>query len=124
MTISLRAQELCESRGGRPGLPVPNSPYGLCAHKATLNLNRCLKFGLRCLCFQEIGENEAEAIILLPRQCRVQRRRSSQRPGGSGGIRLAMTPRMTITVRKWTRTCATAKTTATSLTIWTGQFTD
>ena len=24
------AQELCESRGGRPGLPVPNSPYGLC----------------------------------------------------------------------------------------------
>ena len=22
----LRAQELCESRGGRPGLPVPNSP--------------------------------------------------------------------------------------------------
>ena len=25
---SLRAQELCESRGSRPGLPVPNSPYG------------------------------------------------------------------------------------------------
>ena len=24
-----RAQELCESRGGRPGLPVPNGPYGL-----------------------------------------------------------------------------------------------
>ena len=24
-----RAQELCESGGGRPGLPVPNSPYGL-----------------------------------------------------------------------------------------------
>ena len=33
-----RAQELCESRGGRPGLPVPNSPYGLCGHKATVNL--------------------------------------------------------------------------------------
>ena len=31
---------LCESRGGRPGLPVPNSPaYGLCGRKATLNLN-------------------------------------------------------------------------------------
>ena len=29
-------QELCESRGGRPGLPVPNSPYGLCGRKATL----------------------------------------------------------------------------------------
>ena len=25
-----------ESRGGRPGLPVPNSPYGLCGGKATL----------------------------------------------------------------------------------------
>ena len=24
-----RAQEPCESRGGRPGLPVSNSPYGL-----------------------------------------------------------------------------------------------
>ena len=30
---------MCESRGGRLGLPVPNSPYGLCGRKATLNLN-------------------------------------------------------------------------------------
>ena len=37
--LGFRAQELCESRGGRPGLPVPNSPYGLCGHEATLNLN-------------------------------------------------------------------------------------
>ena len=29
----------CESRGGRPGFPVPDSPYGLCGRKATLNLN-------------------------------------------------------------------------------------
>ena len=36
---TLRTQELCESRGGHPGLPVPNSPYGLCGRKATLNLN-------------------------------------------------------------------------------------
>ena len=36
---SHRAQELCESRGGRPGLPVPNSPYGLCGRKVTLNSN-------------------------------------------------------------------------------------
>ena len=33
----LRVQELCDSRGGRPGLPVPNSPYSLCGRKATLN---------------------------------------------------------------------------------------
>ena len=35
-----RVQELCESRGGRPGLPGPSNPYGLCGRKATLNLNR------------------------------------------------------------------------------------
>ena len=28
-----RAQLLCESRGGRPGLPVPNRAYGLCGRK-------------------------------------------------------------------------------------------
>ena len=33
-----RAQELCESRGGRSGLSVPNSPYDPCGHKATLNM--------------------------------------------------------------------------------------
>ena len=43
MRISGRAQELCESRGGRPGLPVPNSPYGLCGRKATLK-NRAEEF--------------------------------------------------------------------------------
>ena len=37
-SYSHRAQKLCESRGGRPGLPVPNSPYGLCGRKATLNI--------------------------------------------------------------------------------------
>ena len=31
-----RAQEMCESRGGRSGLPVANSPYGLCGRTATL----------------------------------------------------------------------------------------
>ena len=31
------AQELCESRCGRRGIPVPNSPYDLCGRKATLN---------------------------------------------------------------------------------------
>ena len=41
-TATFRAQELCDSRGGRPGLPVPNSPYGLCGRKATLNLHSYL----------------------------------------------------------------------------------
>ena len=36
-TLKNRAQELCESRGGRPGFPVPNSPYSIvCGRKATL----------------------------------------------------------------------------------------
>ena len=43
MFCANRARELCES----PGLPVPNSPYGLCGHKATLNtpseLGACVK---------------------------------------------------------------------------------
>ena len=32
-----RVQELCESRDGRPGLPVPNKPDGFCGRKETLN---------------------------------------------------------------------------------------
>ena len=45
----VRAQGLCESRGGRPGLPVPNSPYGLCGRKATLNL-KFVDFSAQELC--------------------------------------------------------------------------
>ena len=33
-----RALELCESRGGRPGLPVPNKPYGFSGRKAPLSI--------------------------------------------------------------------------------------
>ena len=32
----VRAQELCENRGGRPGFPVLNGLYRLCKRKATL----------------------------------------------------------------------------------------
>ena len=32
-----RVQELCESPGGCPGLPVPNKPHAFCGRKATLN---------------------------------------------------------------------------------------
>ena len=32
-----RGQELCESGGGRPAAPVPNSPYGLCEGNTALN---------------------------------------------------------------------------------------
>ena len=36
-----QSSELCKGQGGRPGLPVPNSPYGVYGRKATLNLNLC-----------------------------------------------------------------------------------
>ena len=39
VSVDVKQQALCESRGGRPGLPVPNSPYCLCGRRATLNLN-------------------------------------------------------------------------------------
>ena len=34
---------VCENRGDRPGLPVPNSPYSLCGRKATLNKTLVLR---------------------------------------------------------------------------------
>ena len=37
--ITFRAWEVCENRGGCPGLPDPNSPYGFCGRKAKLNSN-------------------------------------------------------------------------------------
>ena len=41
-TARFKAQELCEGRGGRPGLTVPNSLHGLCERKATLNSQQVL----------------------------------------------------------------------------------
>ena len=35
-SLTQSPEAVCESRGGRPGLPVPNSPYGLWGRKATL----------------------------------------------------------------------------------------
>ena len=40
-----RNQELCESLIGRPGLPIPHSPYGLCGRKATFELEHFRHYG-------------------------------------------------------------------------------
>ena len=37
--MNTQSSKLCESRGGRPGLPTPNSLYSLHGHKATLKSN-------------------------------------------------------------------------------------
>ena len=47
--LRFRAQELCESRGGRPGLPVPNSPFDLRSGRKT-TLNEELRFRAQELC--------------------------------------------------------------------------
>ena len=49
LTLYVGAQELCESRGGRRGLPVPNKPPGFCGRKATLK-DFVLRFfpGVKC----------------------------------------------------------------------------
>ena len=52
-----RAQELCESRGGGPGFPVPDSLYGLCGPKPTLHsLSLSLSLSLSVsVCLQSSG---------------------------------------------------------------------
>ena len=49
--MSFRDQEPCESGGGRPGLPVPNSPYGLCERKVTSDLSDVIVIELKVLPF-------------------------------------------------------------------------
>ena len=39
----VRALELCESRGDRSGLPVPNKPYSLCGRKSSIELEQSEK---------------------------------------------------------------------------------
>ena len=64
LTMFSLIQEPCESGGGRPGLPVPNGPYGLSEREAAtfyffhstsfqaleegcrLQLKHCLQFGV------------------------------------------------------------------------------
>ena len=74
LCLALIVQELCESRGGRAGLPVPNSPHGLGARKATLNLN--LRFKLQALVYdilpsrRKVPESDARSVReILSQMC-------------------------------------------------------
>ena len=62
-TLTFSAQELCESRGGRPGLPVPNSPYGLCGRKATFELESATE--LRICVKVEVAVLGSSFLIVL-----------------------------------------------------------
>ena len=57
-----RAQELHESRGGRPGLPVPDNSHGLCGRKATLN---CSISELRSCKKVEVNVLVSPSLIVL-----------------------------------------------------------
>ena len=59
-----RGQELCESRGGRPGLPVPNGLYGLCGRKATLS-EEDLGLELRSCMKVEVAVLGSTSLIVL-----------------------------------------------------------
>ena len=66
--LFLKVQKLCESRGGRPGLPVPNSLYGLCGHKTTQSLNTPLPVHLISfvtILFQHKEMGRRQSIRLL-----------------------------------------------------------
>ena len=61
-----RARGLCESRGGRPGLPVPNKLDGFCGRKAALKFNETpalLSLGKRQ------GEHAGQRILASNRAC-------------------------------------------------------
>ena len=47
--LNLSSEQLCETRDGSPRLPVPDSSYGLCGHKAT---------------FEEVEEEEGGSACL------------------------------------------------------------
>ena len=50
----LRAQKLYESRGGHPGLSIPDNPYGLCGRKATLQEIHVLTVG-KCVSLMRLS---------------------------------------------------------------------
>ena len=59
--------QLHESRGGRPGLPVPNSPCSFCGRKATLN--HCSQMKQPTVIF---GGGETDALIRTCIFCDLQ----------------------------------------------------
>ena len=59
------AQELCESGGGRPGFPVPNSPYSLCGREATMNSNSDTSIFFRFLPAFLLSLHPTKELVML-----------------------------------------------------------
>ena len=62
---SSRAVELCESRGGRPGLSVSEKPAGFCGRKATLNFSSTVTTELRNCVKVEVAVLRSPSLINL-----------------------------------------------------------
>ena len=60
-----RGQELCERRDDRPGLAVPNSPFGPCGRKATLKLTEKKKRKKREASLSELRNCVEVAVTVL-----------------------------------------------------------
>ena len=58
--LSRRSWELCENRGGRPGLPVPNSLDGLSGRKATLEEARAMPEDLESVLDGPLDEEQTQ----------------------------------------------------------------
>ena len=65
LSWATRAQELCESRGGCPGLPVPNNPHGFCGRKATPNQNESWPTELRGRVKVEEAVLDSPSLLVL-----------------------------------------------------------
>ena len=63
--IDVRTQELCESRDDCPGLPVPNSPYGLCGRKAAFEEEEDSISELRSCVKVEVDVLGSPSLIVL-----------------------------------------------------------
>ena len=61
----IRAQELCESRGGRPRLPVPNKPNDFGGRKAPRKTKICLSELNRCVKVEVAVQGFSSLISLV-----------------------------------------------------------
>ena len=89
LTLKDRTQELCESGGGRPGLPIPKSPYSLCRHKETLHcsiseLGNCVKVEVAVLGSPSL--NHLTVSVDIKKHCTVV----SQNSGNCVKVKVAV----------------------------------
>ena len=72
LTVEVRTQELCASRGGRPELSVPDKPCGFRGRNATLN--PAVGVGAREMCEQGGGPGLSFPIPLKKKKTQQQQK--------------------------------------------------